>query len=93
MGGDGVFVLRREEPFGWQVHCAECDHRYGPAARDPKLGALVRETAAPGPAAPLTREFFCPGCALLIALDVQQAGDPLLLAWRVDPDTLDAAAA
>ena len=89
-GLDGAFVLRHEEPVGWQLHCADCDHHYGPAARDPKLAAAVREASLAQHL--VAREFFCPSCALLIAVDVQQPGDPLLLAWRLDPATLGPAA-
>jgi acetone carboxylase gamma subunit len=83
---DDAFVFCHEEIVGWQLHCADCDHHYGPAARDPKLAAAVRESSLSGRL--VAREFFCPSCALLIAVDVQQPGDPLMLAWDVDPARL-----
>jgi N-methylhydantoinase B len=75
------------------VHCAACGHRYGDADRDPKLGAVMSERSitdlSPLNAVGFTdrlvaRHFFCPSCALLIAVNVQEQGDPIMLEWRLD---------
>jgi len=87
-----AFVLR-EDAGVLQVECAECGHRYGPATQDPKLGAVMQERSiadlSPLNAVGMTdhlvaRHFFCPSCALLIAVNVQQHGDPVMLEWRFD---------
>jgi len=89
--GDAV-ALRRE---GGETiaACAECGHVLGPADRDPKLGAVVREASiaklSPLNAVGMTerlvaRHFHCPECALLLAVNVQQKGDPIMLEWRLD---------
>ncbi|CAB4865302.1 unannotated protein [freshwater metagenome] len=98
-GAGDAFVFRAGDD-GWSVHCSACDHRYGPADADPKLGAVLRERSitdlSPLNAAGfvdriVAREFYCPSCALLIAVNVQQVGDPIMLEWRLDPTTLAAA--
>jgi acetone carboxylase gamma subunit len=89
--GDAV-ALRREGGAAVAA-CAECGHVLGPADRDPKLGAVVRETSiaelSPLNAVGMTerlvaRHFHCPQCALLLAVNVQQQGDPIMLEWRLD---------
>lgn len=74
------------------VHCADCGHRYGPADHDPKLGAVMSERSiadlSPLNAVGMTerlvaRHFFCPSCARLIAVNVQEHGDPIMLEWRL----------
>jgi acetone carboxylase gamma subunit len=75
------------------VVCADCGHRYGPADRDPKLGAVMSERSiadlselnSVGMTERLVaRHFYCPSCALLIAVNVQEHGDPIMLEWRLD---------
>jgi N-methylhydantoinase B len=92
--GDAV-ALRRDEDGALIASCAECGHELGPADRDPKLGAVMRELSiadlSPLNAEGMTerlvaRHFHCPSCALLIAVNVQQVGDPVMLEWRLDPD-------
>ncbi len=99
-GVGDAFVFRADGAGTWSVHCAACEHRYGDADRDPKLGAVLRERSiadlSPLNAEGFTerlvaREFYCPGCALLIAVNVQQQGDPIMLEWALDPSTLAAA--
>jgi acetone carboxylase gamma subunit len=102
-GAPGVgdaFELRGDDAAGWTIHCAPCGHGYGPADQDPKLGAVVRERSiadlSPLNAVGFTerlvaREFCCPSCGLLIAVNVQQRGDPIMLEWSLDPSTLAAA--
>jgi acetone carboxylase gamma subunit len=90
--GDVVAQWRGED--GAQMaRCAECGHELGPADRDPKLGTVMRELSiadlSPLNAEGLTerlvaRHFHCPSCALLLAVNVQQAGDPVMLEWRLD---------
>jgi len=94
-----AFVFRADGG-DWSLHCSACDHRYGPADRDPKLGAVLRERSI-ADLSPLNavgfvdrmvaREFYCPGCGMLMAVNVQQKGDPIMLEWRLDPSTLAAA--
>lgn|GEM_PF-3120012 len=89
--GDSI-ALRRDGD-GVVAACAECGHVFGPADRDPKLGAVMREGSiaelSPLNAVGMTerlvaRHFHCPECALLLAVNVQQVGDPIILEWRVD---------
>jgi acetone carboxylase gamma subunit len=96
--GDAI-ALRRGEDGAVIAACAECGHVLGPGDRDPKLGAAMRERSiadlSPLNAAGMTerlvaRFFHCPDCALLLAVNVQQVGDPIMLEWRLD---LGAAAA
>lgn len=90
--GDSI-ALRRDEQGGVIACCAECGHAFGPADRDPKLGAVLRERSI-ADLSPLNevgmterlvaRHFHCPDCALLLAVNVQQVGDPIMLEWRLD---------
>lgn len=92
--GDSI-ALRRDEAGTVLTACAECGHVFGPASRDPKLGAVMRERSI-ADLSPLNevgmterlvaRHFYCPGCALLLAVNVQQQGDPLMLEWRLDAE-------
>ena len=92
--GDSI-ALRRDEEGGVIACCAECGHVFGPADRDPKLGAVMRERSI-ADLSPLNaegmierlvaRHFHCPECALLLAVNVQQVGDPIMLEWRLDLD-------
>ena len=90
--GDAVSVQRTEDG-ALMASCAECGHELGSAGRDPKLGAVMRELSiadlSPLNAEGMTerlvaRHFHCPSCALLLAVNVQQAGDPVMLEWRLD---------
>lgn len=90
--GDAVSV-QREEGGALMASCAECGHELGSADRDPKLGAVMRELSiadlSPLNAEGMTerlvaRHFHCPSCALLLAVNVQQVGDPVMLEWRLD---------
>lgn len=92
--GDSI-ALRRGGEGTVVTACAECGHVFGPASRDPKLGAVMRELSiadlSPLNAVGMTerlvaRHFYCPGCALLLAVNVQQQGDPLMLEWRLDAE-------
>jgi acetone carboxylase gamma subunit len=93
-----AFVFSRDDD-GVHVDCAECGHRFGPAQRDPKLGAVMSERSIvdlnvlnePGMVDRLVaRHYYCPSCALLFAVNVQQQGDPIMLEWSIDPSTLPA---
>ena len=90
--GDAV-ALRRDDDGALMASCAECGHELGSAERDPKLGAVMRELSiadlSPLNAEGMTerlvaRHFHCPSCALLLAVNVQQVGDPVMLEWRLD---------
>ena len=92
--GDSI-ALRRDEDGAVVATCGECGHLLGPADRDPKLGAVLRERSiadlSPLNAEGMTerlvaRHFHCPECALLLAVNVQQQGDPIMLEWRLDVD-------
>jgi acetone carboxylase gamma subunit len=67
--------------------CRKCGLRLCGADQDPKSGALAREvkmeTLSPWNRYCLAdevvlREFCCPGCAHLIAVEVRKTGDPVL---------------
>ena len=73
------------------IHC-RCGQRIGPAAENYKLHVLMREgpvqNAGPwvdphrlGGDRFVCREFFCPGCATLLDVEIAQRGEPLL--WDV----------
>jgi acetone carboxylase gamma subunit len=90
--GDAV-ALWRDDDGALMARCAECGHGLGSADRDPKLGAVMRELSiadlSPLNAEGMTerlvaRHFHCPSCSLLIAVNVQQVGDPVMLEWRLD---------
>jgi acetone carboxylase gamma subunit len=90
----GAVLVRARGEAGDSILCARCDHEYGPADRDPKLGSLVREegieTLSPLNAYGLTermvvRHFHCPGCGLTIAVDIQEKGDPVMLGNTLAP--------
>jgi acetone carboxylase gamma subunit len=96
-GADGpgvgdAFTLRVDDAGVQQIACAECGHEYGPAANDPKLGAVMSERSIAdlsrlnevGMVERLVaRHFYCPSCALLFAVNVQQRGDPIMLEWSI----------
>lgn len=91
-----AFVLRDTDEGVVALHCVECGHHYGPADRDPKLGAVMSERSIADLSALnavgmtdrlVARHFFCPSCALLIAINVQEHGDPIMLEWRFAPAT------
>jgi len=99
--GDAFVLIRNsDDESRWSVHCSECEHRYGGVEDDPKLGAVLQERSIADLSALnsvgmterlVARQFFCPSCALLIAVNVQQHGDPIMLEWRLDPETLSKA--
>lgn len=87
-----AFVVRAHNGREPSVHCAQCGYTYGPATRDPKLAAVVAERSiadlsdlnAEGMVDRLVaRQYFCPSCALLFAVNVQQHGDPVMVEWRL----------
>ncbi len=70
------------------VHCAKCHFRFGPATFDPKLGCLMNERTVEDISTLNTsqlseevvvREFCCPECGHLKAVDVQKKGAPILV--------------
>jgi len=92
--GDSI-ALSHDEDGTVVTSCGECGYAFGPADRDPKLGAVMRERSiadlSPLNAEGMTerlvaRHFHCPQCALLLAVNVQQVGDPIMLEWRLDVD-------
>jgi acetone carboxylase gamma subunit len=97
-GVGDAFVLRREQHGRVVLDCANCGHRYGPAERDPKLGAVFAERSPSGLSALsepglldarlIARHFYCPSCGLLFAVNVQCAEDPIMLEWSIDSSSL-----
>jgi acetone carboxylase gamma subunit len=95
--GDGpgigdAFTLRVAEDGVQQIDCSECGHGYGPAVNDPKLGAVMSERSIVDLSTLndvgmvdrlVARHFYCPSCALLFAVNVQQKGDPIMLEWSI----------
>ncbi|MCW2954971.1 MAG: hypothetical protein JWQ48_4141 [Conexibacter sp.] len=88
-----AFVVGRADGDATYVACAECGHRYGPATRDPKLGAVMTEKSIVDLSTLndvgmvdrlVARHYYCPSCALLFAVNVQQKGDPIMLEWSID---------
>jgi acetone carboxylase gamma subunit len=80
------------------IHC-RCGHSLGPASENYKLHALVREgpvqNAGPwvdpnrlGAGRFVCREFFCPGCATLLDVEIAQRGEPILWDVRLTYDEL-----
>ncbi len=68
------------------LRCTECHYRYGPYDHDHKRSAVMRElpltAISPHNARCLPefklREFYCPGCATTIAVDVQRSDEEIL---------------
>ena len=84
----GATFVVRENPDGRQICCARCDHSFGPSDADPKLAAVVAERSIVescelnryGAVDDLVlREYFCPDCGAMIAVNVQRPTDPVLL--------------
>lgn len=59
---------------------------YGPASEDPKLGAVMAERRMDELSSLnssgmidriVIREFYCPGCGLMMAVNIQETGDPI----------------
>jgi acetone carboxylase gamma subunit len=71
-----------------EIRCNRCSHVLGPASRNYKLGALVRErplvdgnpqTRDPSiytDSSVVHREFICPGCGTLLQAEVAVGGAP-----------------
>jgi acetone carboxylase gamma subunit len=82
---------------GGEIRCRGCGHVLGPADRNFKLGALVRERplaeASPETRDPaiytgstvVHREFICPGCGTLLQAEVAVDGAPPQWDVRVAP--------
>ena len=91
--GKGIADLYRlvDGADGAELHCAGCGHSFGPATDDPKLGAVVA-TRALSEISELNRfttdelvlrEFYCPGCGVMIAANVQRPSDPVMTEMRL----------
>jgi N-methylhydantoinase B len=68
------------------LRCTVCHHRFGDYSDDYKRAAVLRERPL-REASPVDRlvgedivlrEYCCPGCATLVAADVQLRGDPIM---------------
>jgi N-methylhydantoinase B len=68
------------------LRCVICHYRFGAYGEDHKRAAVVRDLPLNGVSAVnrlcgeefVLREFCCPGCATLVACDVQKRDDPIL---------------
>lgn len=69
------------------IQCSTCDYIYGPVTEDPKRHSMMRELPIHEISSLnrygdidniVIREFFCPKCASMIAVNVQQRRDPIL---------------
>jgi rubredoxin len=81
--------------------CNECGHVYCPSDGEPKLNAKMRigrlkefshptgEMAGREPPRFLSRQFYCPSCALLFTTELARADDPIVRDVEYDPDWLD----
>jgi N-methylhydantoinase B len=75
------------------LRCTECGYRYGAYEDDHKRAAAMRELplTETSPHNHLTapefvlREFYCPGCATSVAVDVQRTDEELLDESRLAP--------
>ncbi|MBI3091998.1 MAG: hypothetical protein HYY96_15170 [Candidatus Tectomicrobia bacterium] len=83
-----------EQEGGLVLICNRCGHVYGPVSRDPKQGAVYREVplAEVNPLNALSprddmvcRQYFCPGCAVMISTNVHRRGDPHLPDMELAP--------
>lgn len=70
-----------------RIRCTVCQHDLGAYEQDYKQATVMRErsitTSSPLNQLGMTteivlREFYCPGCATAIAVDVQRVGEPVL---------------
>jgi acetone carboxylase gamma subunit len=82
------------EGAGAMIQC-RCGHAIGPASENYKLHVLMREgpvqNAGPwvdpnriGDDRFVCREFFCPGCATLLDVEIAQRGEPIVWDVRLD---------
>ncbi|MBI2369761.1 MAG: hypothetical protein HYV08_05905, partial [Deltaproteobacteria bacterium] len=76
--------------------CSRCGHPYGGLRDDPKRHALMREVPITAfsewnryglVAGVIALEFYCPGCALMIGVQVRRKGDPPLWDMSLRPPT------
>ncbi len=93
--GDALDVFEAAE--GAVFACASCQHPLSPVDKDPKSGALWREIGMTilsdwnryGLVDEISvREFFCPSCAHLIAVQVGLKDDPPLMDMSLDAQSL-----
>lgn len=89
-----AFALCRDADGRQRTECAECGFDFGDATRDPKLAAVVRERSIADLSAHnhhglvdemVAREFYCPGCSLLLTVNVQRRGAPIMVETTLDP--------
>lgn len=89
--GDCLRVVQKDKEKHWE--CIKCHYDYGPVSEDVKMNSMMRER-------PITelspwnrygwvekavvREFYCPKCAQMIAVDVQLKGDPITKEMSLD---------
>ena len=96
---DKLYVVRDAE--GGRVTKCECGHVFGDYRENWKLGTRIRtrrtqaemdQVYDPKPAVPEAgwqeiREFFCPGCASQLAVEVVAPGYPIVFEMLPDLDT------
>ncbi len=77
------------------VACYRCGHVYGPATDNVKEHARMK-TFPITKAGPMLnpwravddfelREFYCPGCATMICVELNRTGEPILWDMALDP--------
>lgn len=71
-----------------EIRCGRCDHVLGPAGRNFKLGALVRDVplsegnptlrdpAIYTDSTVVLRQFICPGCGTMLETEIAVDGAP-----------------
>lgn len=97
--GMGLKVIRDSKKKHFWV-CSECGHVYCPVESNPKCAALIRVgrlSEMSHPTAEMTkrepprffhRQFYCPKCAAMFAVELARADDPILNDIEYDPEWL-----
>jgi acetone carboxylase gamma subunit len=76
-----------------EIRCARCGFAFGERHEDPKLGAVVAERSiveanelnSYGAVEEIViREYYCPGCGAMVAVNVQRHGDAVLREIQLD---------
>ncbi len=96
---DKLFIVR--DAAGQRITKCECGHEFGDYRENWKLGCRIRtrrtqaemdQVYDPKPAVPAEgwqeiREFFCPGCASQLGVEVVAPGYPIVFEMLPDLDT------
>lgn len=96
--GDKLYIVRNAQ--GARVVKCQCGHEFGDYRQNWKLGCRIRvkreldemltvydpAPACPEPGIQEIREFFCPGCASQLAVEVVAPGYPIVFEMLPDLD-------